>query len=93
MKRCQIVALFDCLDYFFVDNNAGCELLAAMDDSVTYRINLCQRFYNAVISICQSINYHLNRNGVIRHRILDDNLLTACRCMIKSCSVHSDSLA
>ena len=40
MKRCQIIALCDCLHDLVVYHNGGCELLTTVDHSVTYGINL-----------------------------------------------------
>ena len=92
MKRCQIGAVFQCLDHGIVYFCGACELLAAVYDTMTYRIDLLQGADCAGLVIGERIENHLDGFLVCRHRCFCDFFVKP-GFLINQSSVDSDSLA
>ena len=95
VKRSQVGYFLDRLDNLVCDNDRGCELLAAVDDSVTYSADLAKRFQNACLLVGQCAQYKADCLIVIGHRDLIE-FLSGIVCLIlisDAGTVHADSLA
>ena len=55
VKRCKIVALFDCLHSLICDHCGRSKLLTAVYDTVTNSANLCKACDNAALLVCESV--------------------------------------
>ena len=95
VKRSQIGHFLDRLDNLVCDDYRGCELLAAMDDSVSHCSDLAKRFQNACLLVGQGAQYKAYCLIVIRHRDLIEFLAgIVCLVLISDAgTVHADSLA
>ncbi len=92
VKRCQIGAVFQCLDHGIVYFCGARELLAAVYDTMTYRIDLLQGADRAGLLIGERIENHFDGFLVCRHRCFCDFLVEAFL-LIYETAVDSDTLA
>ena len=93
MKRCKIAALFDRFHNFIRNNNGRSKFLTAMDNAMTYGMNLRKGFYNAVCLVCQTAKNKLDSVCVIRHRRFDGDFVLSCGCIYDSAAINSDTFA
>ena len=92
VKRSKIVTLLDCLDGLICDKCGGGELLTAMYDTMSNCAYLCKALDNACLSVCKSVENHLDSLSMGRHRGNGNLFLSAGRLICDLASFDADSL-
>ena len=93
VERAKLAALFNCLDYLFVDDNGAGELFTAVENSVSYRTDLGKLGDHTVLGVGQSLNYDRNRLAVVLHIHVDLISVLSGNLMLKSAAGDTDTLA
>ena len=93
MERSELCILFADTHNLIIDKHGGMEVLAAVQNAVTYRGNFIYRRYRAVLLIYHSLKNKLDSLGMVFHILLYFKLLFIGVLLSKRTALKSYALA